>query len=66
MYTARGSVRGDCGHEHYTLDGARKCAEEDRKEFPDSDRTVCAISGRPLEKWERDCLRDLVALRSDE
>ena len=29
-YSCIGNVRGDCGHKHRTLSGARKCLERDQ------------------------------------
>lgn len=29
-YSARGDIRGDCGHRHRTLSGAYRCLQRDR------------------------------------
>ncbi len=47
-YTTYGSVRGDCGHQHRTVEAAQRCADRDmrdcRKVGGYSDRRVYAES----------------------
>lgn len=31
-YTTYGSVRGDCGHQHRTIEAAQRCADRDNRD----------------------------------
>lgn len=56
FYTCKGSVRGECGHNHRRLTTAVQCCEEDargcRKQGGYSDRVVLRADGRPLTEAE--------------
>ena len=56
-YTTRGSVRGECGHQHRSLRTAEKCRRRDadgcRSQGGYSDRRVCRGDGSPLTEAER-------------
>jgi hypothetical protein len=46
-YTTDGSVRGDCGHKHRTVEAARRCLDKDQRGCSSqggySDRRVVAV-----------------------
>lgn len=46
-YTTYGSVRGQCGHKHRTIEAAARCLSSDqagcRAQGGYSDRAVCAV-----------------------
>ncbi len=56
-YETEGDVRGNCGHQHRTLDGALRCLELDRRGCASqggySDRHVVRSDGQPVE-WPDD------------
>lgn len=65
IYVAHGSVRGNCGHKHRTIDAAEACCERDASQCLSlgggaySDRSVMAVEDgyrRPLTEEEAECL----------
>lgn len=66
-YYATGSVRGHCGHEHYTLTGLARCMVKDRRAckmqggYSDlSGRAVDGDGGRRLDEYEFNELEQLI------
>ncbi len=51
-YKATGIDRGDCGHQHQTIDEAMKCVQRDCEEHERrnaySDRDIARSDGKPL------------------
>lgn len=65
QYTAKGSIRGSCGHRHKHIHTAVQCAQVDQKDCSKvggySDRTVVRCDGEPLtvEEWDEIQFYDL-------
>lgn len=62
-YMTRGSVRGNCGHTHWTLSGAARCLENDSKgcvhQGGYSDRQIVRADGEHLNEAEIDFLESI-------
>lgn len=66
-YSAVGSVRGSCPHDHRTPLAAFKCAQRDNRSVKRgngsssySDRTVVRSDGQPLTEREQDAIEAFV------
>lgn len=63
-YAAEGSVRGNCGHKHRTIEGAAACADRDQRACASqgagcySDRIVVRTDGMPLTDAEEQAIED--------
>lgn len=62
-YISSGSVRGSCGHNHRTVEGAFNCVKRDRKDcFRQrgySDRWIKRSDGLPLSENEMELINRL-------
>ena len=62
-YTTIGSVRGCCGHQHRTIEAAKRCADRDHagcvSQGGYSDRSVVYADGSELSSDDQDYLDGL-------